>query len=47
LWATNLYATSNPRIRNLKDEIPDAVLDELDEIKMVRIGGKAEQTPNG
>ncbi len=28
LWATSLYAFTNPRIRNLEEEIPDAIPDE-------------------
>ena len=33
LWITSAYAISNPRIRNLEDEIPDAIPDEPDEIE--------------
>ena len=33
LWITSAYAFSNPRIRNLEEEIPDAIPDEPDEIE--------------
>ena len=33
LWITSAYAISNPRIRNLEEEIPDAIPDEPDEIE--------------
>jgi DHA3 family macrolide efflux protein-like MFS transporter len=28
LWISSLYAFANPRIRNLEEEIPDAIPDE-------------------
>ena len=31
LWTSSAYAFANPRIRNLEDEIPDAIPDEPDE----------------
>ncbi len=31
LWITSAYAFANPRIRNLEEEIPDAIPDEPDE----------------
>ena len=33
LWITSTYAFANPRIRNLEEEIPDAIPDEPDEIE--------------
>ena len=33
LWITSAYAFANPRIRNLEEEIPDAIPDEPDEIE--------------
>jgi hypothetical protein len=33
LWITSTYAFANPRIRNLEEEIPDAIPDEPDEFE--------------
>ncbi len=33
LWISSAYAFTNPRIRNLEEEIPDAIPDEPDEIE--------------
>lgn len=35
LWVTSVYAFTNPRIRNLEEEIPDAIPDEPDEVPSV------------
>jgi MFS family permease len=35
LWITSVYAFTNPRIRNLEEEIPDAIPDEPDEVPSV------------
>ena len=36
LWISSTYAFANPRIRNLEEEIPDAIPDELEEIEEVQ-----------
>jgi hypothetical protein len=43
LWITSAYAFANPRIRNLEEEIPDAIPDEPDEIEDVP--GRDEKQP--
>jgi hypothetical protein len=35
LWVTSSYAFANPRIRNLEEEIPDAIPDEPEEAAAV------------
>ncbi len=35
LWVSSAYAFANPRIRNLEDEIPDAIPDEPEEVPAV------------
>lgn len=35
LWVSSGYAFANPRIRNLEEEIPDAIPDEAEEIEML------------
>jgi hypothetical protein len=37
LWISSAYAFTNPRIRNLEEEIPDAIPDEPDEIEDVQV----------
>jgi hypothetical protein len=36
LWVTSLYAFANPRIRNLEEEIPDAIPDEPEDVPAVQ-----------
>jgi hypothetical protein len=43
LWVTSVYAFTNPRIRNLEEEIPDAIPDEPEELEDVQETG--ERTP--
>ena len=50
LWITSAYAFANPRIRNLEEEIPDAIPDEPDEIEDVPGGDEKQpvmQTSSG
>ena len=35
LWVSSLYAFANPRIRNLEEEIPDAIPDEPEDVPAV------------
>jgi hypothetical protein len=42
LWISSGYAFTNPRIRNLEEEIPDAIPDEPEEIEEEMEGVKAE-----
>jgi hypothetical protein len=43
LWVTSSYAFANPRIRNLEEEIPDAIPDEPEEA--VAVPGDEEAQP--
>ncbi len=43
LWISSAYAFANPHIRNLEEEIPDAIPDEPDEIEQVE--GEGEKQP--
>ena len=50
LWLSSGYAFANPRIRNLEEEIPDAVPDEPEEIEAAPGEGKKQpalQTSSG
>jgi hypothetical protein len=50
LWVSSGYAFANPRIRDLEEELPDAIPDEPEEIERVRVEEEAvavAQAPSG